>query len=317
VVPERHLSAAWTAIGTTIELRIAGGDIAAARAAVEREVALVDEACSRFREDSELSRLNRAAGEPFQAGELLAAALRAALTAAAQSDGAVDPTVGRALVLAGYDRDFELLAAPSGDDSGPAVVRLAEKPAWKRVRIDAQGIVRMPAGIVIDLGQAAKALLADRAAAAAAEACASGALVAVGGDLAIAGEVPAKGWPVHVTDDHRAGPHAPGQRIVLRTGALATSSTTVRRWSGPAGDAHHIIDPATGVSSRSVWRTASVAAANCVDANTAATAAIVKSASAPAWLQAAGLPARLVARDGSEVLLAGWPEREPAERAAA
>ena len=309
MAPDRVAAADWPAIGTTIALRTAGGDLAQARSAVEREVALFDAACSRFRDDSELSRLNRNAGKAFHASEPLAAALRAALVAAAQTDGAVDPTVGRALELAGYDRDFDVLAPPTGASGRPLPkLMLAARPAWRRVRVDPDGRILAPAGTVIDLGQAAKALLADRAAAAAADACGHGALVSVGGDLATCGEPPAAGWQVHVTDDHRAGPDSPGQRIVLRTGALATSSTTVRRWAGAAGDCHHIIDPATGAPSDSPWRTVSVAAASCVDANTASTAAIVKGAAAPGWLESRGLPARLVAGDGSEHCVAGWPE---------
>jgi len=317
VAPDLVAAASWPAIGTTIDLRVADGDLTAARTAVEREVGLFDAACSRFRDDSELNRLNRSAGRPFQASEPLAAAVRAALTAAAQTDGAVDPTIGRALELAGYDRDFELLPPPSGTQTRAQPPTLTARAAWRRVRVDPDGRVVAPPGTVIDLGQAAKALIADRAAAAAAAACGHGALVAVGGDLACAGQAPASGWQVHVTDDHRAGPASPGQRIVLRTGALATSSTTVRRWAGAEGDAHHIIDPGTGAPSDSPWRTVSVAAASCVDANAASTAAIVMGTAAEAWLESHSLPARLVARDGRERYVAGWPEPQRDGRAAA
>jgi thiamine biosynthesis lipoprotein len=168
--------------------------------------------------------------------------------------------------------------------------------------------VRLPAGIRLDLGATAKALAADRAAAAAARAGGgAGVLVSLGGDIALGGPAPAAGWAVHVAEDHRAGPDAPGQTIALRSGGLATSSTTVRRW-GPG--AHHIIDPATGLPAGGCWRTASVAAGSCVDANIASTAAIVRGASAAAWLAEWRMPARLVGRDGAVLAVAGWP-REP------
>jgi FAD:protein FMN transferase len=131
--------------------------------------------------------------------------------------------------------------------------------------------------------------------------------VSLGGDVATAGPVPAGGWPVHVTDDHRAGTDAPGQRIALRGGALATSSTGARRWRRAGRTVHHIVDPATGEPAPPVWRTVSVAAASCVDANTASTAAIVRGADAPGWLASLGLPARLVGPAGDVVHVGAWP----------
>ncbi len=131
-------------------------------------------------------------------------------------------------------------------------------------------------------------------------------LVSLGGDIALAGETPAAGWPVHVTDDHRGDRTAPGQTVSLSVGALATSGTTVRR--GPGGLGHHIIDPRTWRSADGPWRTASVTAANCVDANTASTAAIILGDDAPDWLEEQGLAGRLVAYDGTVVAVGGWPE---------
>ena len=81
----------------------------------------------------------------------------------------------------------------------------------------------------------------------------------------------------------------------------------------PGGEElHHVVDPATGRSATVVWRTVSVAAATCVDANVAATAAIVRGGRSPAWLHELGLPARLVRADGSVVRVGGWPEEEVA-----
>jgi thiamine biosynthesis lipoprotein len=130
-------------------------------------------------------------------------------------------------------------------------------------------------------------------------------LVNLGGDIAVAGRPPPAGWTVRVADDHQAPADAPGQSLTIHSGGLATSSTTVRRWGRSS---HHIIDPRTGRPAESRWRTVSVAAGNCVDANTASTAAIVKGDDAPAWLGARGMPARLVDRDGGVLTVAGWPE---------
>jgi thiamine biosynthesis lipoprotein len=110
-----------------------------------------------------------------------------------------------------------------------------------------------------------------------------------------------------VTDDHRAEVSAPGQWIALAGGGLATSSTTVRRWQNAGGTAHHLVDPATGRSANSFWRTVSVTAATCLDANIASTASIIRGERAVPWLRSLGLPSRLVGVDGKVRHLAGWP----------
>jgi thiamine biosynthesis lipoprotein len=147
----------------------------------------------------------------------------------------------------------------------------------------------------------------DKAVAAAATECAGGVLVNVGGDLAVAGPSPAGGWSVLVADSHRAPTDGPGQRIAVHDGALATSSTTVRRWTQAGAVRHHIVDPATGASAPETWRTVSVAASSCVDANAASTAAILMGEAAPGWLAERKLPARLVRPDGATVTVADWP----------
>jgi thiamine biosynthesis lipoprotein len=288
-----NASATWGALGTTAAVVVTDPRaLAAARAAVEAELRAIDAACSRFRADSELSRLNRAAGRPVRLSPLLAEAVATALRAARLTRGAVDPTVGGAVIAAGYDRDFATLPprAPA------AAVRV---PGWRVVRLGAGGTIRMPAGVTLDLGATAKALAADRAARAAAAAAGCGVLVSLGGDLATAG--PASRWRVRVTDDH--GADEGGEVVEIAGGGLATSSTTVRRWAG----GHHIVDPATGAPARATWRTVSVAAATCIDANVASTAAIVLGGAAPGWLAERRLPARLCARDGDVTRVAGWP----------
>ena len=82
----------------------------------------------------------------------------------------------------------------------------------------------------------------------------------------------------------------------------------MRRWLRGGHDVHHLINPESGRPADEYWRTASVAAASCVDANIASTAAIVMGPDAPRWLEERRLPARLVARDGSVARVAGWPE---------
>ena len=136
----------------------------------------------------------------------------------------------------------------------------------------------------------------------------AGVLISLGGDIATAGPALSSGWAIHVADDHRAGPDAPGQTIAIASGGLATSSITARRWLQDGRVMHHILDPATGQPVEPVWRTASVAASSCVDANIASTAALVKGRSAPRWLSKLKLPSRLVSVAGEVHVVAGWPE---------
>jgi FAD:protein FMN transferase len=301
-------TASFPALGTTAEVTtLRPAALADAIDLLERELAAIDLACSRFRDDSEVSRLAHGDGRWTPATPLLRRALSAGIHAAAATGGAVDPTVGASMRGLGWDVDFRVVVARRE----PARIELVPAAGWRRIEIDDErGLVRVPAGVEIDLGATAKALAADRAAARIFRATRSPVLVSLGGDIAVAGPAPPGGWPVLVTDDHRAPAHASGQRVSVAAGGLATSSTTTRRWRTTEGVVHHVVDPRTGEPSPEVWRTVSVAAATCVDANTAATAAIVKGDDAPRWLQRHGLPARLVRADGRVLLVGGWPAAE-------
>ncbi|MDQ6614530.1 MAG: FAD:protein FMN transferase [Actinomycetota bacterium] len=306
--------------GTTATAVVDGDEDVASGAldAVKAELAAIDQACSRFRPDSELSHINAAGGRPVAASAVLLEAVGVALRAARLTGGLVDPTVGQALRQLGYDRDFAavrraglLVDEPGGPISAGSILTVLAGPApgWQVVAVDrARSTITVPVGVELDLGATAKALAADRAAGAAHRATGRGVLISLGGDVAVAGPVPAGGWSVRVTDDHAGPVAAPGQTITMTNGGLATSGTTVRCWRHAGADVHHLVDPATGRPADAIWRTVSVAAGSCVDANTASTAAIVLGPAAPVWLAAHGLPARLVATDASVIRVAGWPE---------
>jgi thiamine biosynthesis lipoprotein len=289
--------------------------IGQARSIADRLLAEVDLACSRFRPDSELSRLNAAGGEPTQISATFADLLAVALRAARLTGGDVDPTCGRALTGLGYDRDFADMRA-AGDAPPRLTGPVGPVPGWTRVRLDRGGRrVRLEHGAQLDLGATAKARAADKCAEQIADRLDCGVLVSLGGDVAVAGQPPPDGWQIRVTDDHAAPEWAPGQTVTISSGGLATSSTTVRTWTLGGRTVHHIIDPSTGEPARSCWRTVSVAAGTCTDANTASTAAIVRGAAALDWLHATGLPARLVRHDGTVETTAGWPYDDPGDAA--
>ena len=296
----RFQAFASTAVVGVTDLR----RMAAARAAVTEVVDAFDLACSRFRDDSELSTVNAAEGETVHISPLLLEAVAASLRAARLTDGDVDPTVGEALMALGYDRDYALVGAAE-----PRRIQIVPVPGWRTIQLDPEaGTIRLARGVRLDLGATAKALAADHAAVAARRAAGCGVLVSFGGDIALSGPPPEGGWRVRVTDDHRSEIDAPGQWITLQSGGLATSSTTVRTWATDDGVAHHLVDPATGRPARDVWRTVSVAAGSCLDANIATTASIIRGERAVEWLASLRLPSRLVSGDGVARHVAGWPD---------
>ena len=143
-------SAGWMALGCRVHLVVTDpSQLAEARSLLETFLAEVDAACSRFRPDSELVALDRAAGRPVRLSPLLAEAIGVALRAAGLTDGDVDPTVGEAIVAVGYDRDFALLPL----DGPPLDLAVKAVPGWQQVRLDmASRTLIMPAGVRLDAG---------------------------------------------------------------------------------------------------------------------------------------------------------------------
>ena len=301
-------SAGWTALGCWVHLVVTDpGALGAARSMLEADLADLDVACSRFRADSELVALDHAAGLPVRLSPLLAGAVAVALRAAELTDGDVDPTVGEAIVAAGYDRDFSLVPP-----DGPALNLVVKAvPGWRHVRLDLTSrTLAMPPGTRLDLGATAKAWAADRAAARIAAELGCGVLVGLGGDIAVAGPAPGNGWRIRVQDvtgRPEEVPDGPSTVVAITSGGLATSSTTARRWRRGGSILHHILAPRPGLPPAPVWRTISVTAATCADANAASTAAIIRGAQAAGWLAAIRLPARLVDVSGGVETVAGWP----------
>jgi thiamine biosynthesis lipoprotein len=293
-------TAQWSVWSTTARLVVTDpARLPAAQAIVEASLAAVDRACSRFRADSELRLVSRAAGQPVRVSPLFAELVGVALEAANRTGGDVDPTVGSAMIGLGYDRDFAQLPASS---PGASVVVAA--PGWQRVELRDREL-RVPAGVELDLGATAKAFTADLCARRVANLCDVGVLVSLGGDIATAGPAPCGGWRVRVQDR----PEDPRTTVTLPGGAaLATSSSVSRQWRRGGQTLHHILDPRTGRPVSPVWRTVSVAAWRCLDANVVSTAAVVRGVRATRWLRDVGLQARLVTRGAHEIItLNGWP----------
>jgi FAD:protein FMN transferase len=300
-------AASFSALGTTATIALFDGSaLPAAREQLDDRLQEVDRACSRFRPDSELVQANARAGAPVAVSPVLERFVHFALAAAQLSDGRVDPTVGGHLRAAGYDRTFALVRERKRWRIAPSKTSAAA--TWVDVELDRERhTLRFPRGVELDLGATAKALAADEAATAIASSFDTGVLVSLGGDIAVAGPPPDGGWSVRIADDHSSPIDAAGPIVAVSAGGLATSSTTVRRWATDSGEAHHIIDPHTGLPAITPWRMVSVAAATCGWANVAATTTIILGEAGLDWLGDRRFPARCVRRDESVVTIGGWP----------
>lgn len=283
-------AAQWQLWTTTMRVVVAdGAALGRAMAMLQRFLADVETAASRFRPDSEVSRIARSGSERHQVTPLLADMLRAALDAAEATGGSVDPTIGT--VLARLEAAAPALRAST-----------VRKATWRDVHLDGQ-VLRLPPRTLLDLGATGKAFAADRAAEQIADALGCGVLVSLGGDLRAAGPDPDEPWTVLVRD--RVG--EPASLVDLGEARALATSSSLHRTVG-VERAHHVIDPLTVRPVEPVWRTVSVAAESCTEANTWSTAAMVRGAEAPDLLAATGLPSRLVGADGTVTRLGGWPD---------
>lgn len=272
----------------------------------------VDRACSRFRDDTDLARANAHAGDWVDVDPLLVAAVEVACEAARQTDGLVNPLLGRPLVQLGYDRDLARLGECEHEPV-PFPVQAPGTDTWQQIGLDPAGGIRVPAGTALDLGATAKAWTSDLVAAAFTAELAGPALVSIGGDLAIASPdgVP---WSVAISTQPGAEPET---TVAVSSGGLATSSTRVRRWTRRGARLHHLLDPRTSLPVAERWHTVTATGPTCTAANTATTAALVLGRDAPAWLDRHRVTARLVAHDGRVHTTGDWPSDGPEQRRSA
>lgn len=267
----------FKAMGTEIELLVAAGGADDALAAAESEFHRLEAILTRFRPESELSRLNEAGS--LQVGAELLEVVELALAARARTDGRFDPTVHDAVVAAGYDRSFEQVP-----EEGTTVIVGAVTGG--SVLIDGPRIELAP-GTRLDLGGIGKGYAAARAADLLA--AAGPALVNAGGDIAVKGGT----WPVGVetADDELT--------LELTSGGLATSGRDRRRWRRNGEEQHHLIDPATGLPSPSDLLRVTVVAPDAVEAEVWAKALFIAGEEeAVREADMRGLPCVLVTADG-------------------
>jgi thiamine biosynthesis lipoprotein len=260
-------STGFRAMGSDVHLLLPEARASVGLRAVRALFEEWEAALSRFRPESELSRLNRRAGRPVAVGPILLAAVEASLEAARATGGLFDPTLGRDLVRIGYDRTFQELR----DAGAPPARRPYGGGAWRAVVVDRpSGVVTLPAGGALDLGGIAKGMAVDASLPVLSSLGIESALVSAGGDLAVLGLPPGmRAWGI------RVGGRPDGHVVPLARGALATSGTARRRWLQGAVRRHHLLDPATGEPAVGGLTQVTVAGASCRAAEVGATAAFV------------------------------------------
>jgi thiamine biosynthesis lipoprotein len=303
--PSRELSthqtgtALWPVWDSTLHLVVTERNcLAEARKLVIEQVTAIDAACNPFRPDSEVRALQRARGRPVRLSVLLAELVAVSLRAALLSDGCLDLISGEVLRAPGA----ELLQSPlrgAGTDRRRA-------PDWRSVRLldelpnDCD--LTVPAGTTLDLSAMAGAYAVDRCVRLIHERCDVGVRVAIGGDVASAGQPPAGGWRTLI----RSTP-------AVRTPPLTldcTMSTTATPVSQQSRDRDAPLYSTFRPGSRSavpLWRSVSVAAAPCTYAKALGMAATMRGHAAPDWLRGLGVSARLVAANGEVVTVGRWP----------
>jgi FAD:protein FMN transferase len=273
VVRFRSMGCTVTVAGATVD----------ETAAIRRLFSERDRVFSRFRAGSELNCVNACSGRIVRVSPLFSRVLSTALSAAAQSDGLVDPTLGQALEAAGYDREFSQLAPVAA----PAVS--GRTGVWRLVRTG-PGVVWMPDGVRLDLNGVVKACAVDEA------------LALIGGEgyVCAGGDLAARG-PVDVSLPL-------GDAVRLVAGGLATSGSSRRQWLRAGRVQHHLIDPRTGCPAQSCWEQVTVAGIRCLAADVAAKAGFLLSEEGPGWLDQHGVPGRFVTHDQVVEVNRAWRE---------
>ncbi len=303
---ERSFRTMGTEVRVLIGARLDAGLPEPESMAAQVEAALIDfdRQLSRFRPESELSRLNRDPREVVPASALLRSAVRAAIWAAERTGGLVDPTLLPELEAIGYaESRVGLASSPLSEALAGGPPRRPARPspatAWRGFAVcegEDEGAIRRPPGLMLDSGGIGKGMAADMIAPRLSPY--SRYVIDCGGDVRVGGRLP---WdePVEIELRHPLSGAAIETFPVTR-GAVATSGIDARLWRTAAGHAHHLIDPSSGDSAWTGLISASARAPTALEADTLAKAALLSGpAGAHEFLQPNG--GLIVADDGGVV----------------
>lgn len=299
--PHGFTRSVFHAMGTTIVV-IAPDHASATALRLTRDLfAEWERTLSRFRADSELSRLNAAAGLRTAVSPLMLTVLGAALDAARATRGIFDPTVLLRMIEIGYDRTFETLPTrlPAAHET-----QRAQTGGWRAIDVnEARRLVRLPAGVGLDFGGIAKGMAVDAALNLLEERGLTPAMVNAGGDLAVRSLPPdAPHWPIAVPGKDE------GWVIGLKGGAVATSGVAHRHWRQGDSERHHLIDPRTGDPAASALWSVTAIAGMCAQAEVAAKTALIQGSEQGArFIEEVHLGALLISDNGEWRTAGAWP----------
>jgi thiamine biosynthesis lipoprotein len=306
-VPPGMSAHRFRAMGSEVFLLLPAGRADAPAIAVEELFSTWEHVLSRFRPESELSRLNAQAGTPVAVSPILYAAVEAAREAARLTGGLFDPTLRHELVRIGYDRSFDAIGSVP-----PAIDSPRGGGGWRGIVVDRPAAtVTLPAGCGLDFGGIAKGMAVDASLELLRDLGVESALLSAGGDLAVVGVPPGhRAWPVLV------GGMPDAAVLPLARGALATSGTARRRWRQGEAVRHHLVDPGTGEPAVSGLCEVTVAGGTCRAAEVGATAAFVAGPRlGPTLLERLGLAGVLVTETGTRIRAGRWPRDDRARAA--
>ena len=293
----------FRAMGSAMRAIVDASPVAATRALVQVPswFETWEHMMSRFRPDSELSRVNAESGRWVHVSSGLCEVIGVALEAARSTEGLVDPTLLDAMLAAGYDRTFEELEPNTGSLAAPSSM---DGSGWWDIICDpALELVYVPPGVRFDLGGIGKGWAADRAAEQLAPV--GPALVDAGGDIAVSGPpVEGEGWPISVTDPRDPSGETSLMTLKVAQGGVATSGKDFRRWTRHGQTMHHIMDPKTRRPAETDALTATVIAQSAIEAEAAAKASLIQGVSQGlAWLEARPAVAGLIVSESGRVVM--------------
>jgi FAD:protein FMN transferase len=228
---------------------------------------------SRFLPASELTELNRSAGEWIVVSKELMEMLQLSLKYHDETHAIFDPTILPDLKRVGYDRSMDDIRS-TGIVSELTDLRSNSRPSLTEIEFDLPGSrVRLPSGMEIDLGGIAKSWIVERTAELLrtyVDVCA----VSAGGDIVFIGQ-PSDGmdWDVYLED-----PRDPSQMLAqlhITKGAVATSSISKRSWIQGKLVRHHLIDPRSGEPARTEWLSVTAICSNIIEADVYAKAILI------------------------------------------
>ncbi len=299
-VPDGMSCEQFHAMGTTITLLLPERKVEVGSKLVRGLFMEWELTLSRFLSGSELSQLNRHAGEPVMVSELLYRVIAKALAAARATDGLYDPTLLDQLQQIGYDRSFDELPALQPDRP----YKGQPGGGWREIQIHpVSHFVILPPGVRLDFGGIAKGMAVDAALETLRQAGITPALVNAGGDLSMVGLPPREdAWPIAVEGKDTSW------AIPLRSGAMATSGISRRHWMQGRKRRHHLLDPQTGLPVRGDLWSVTVVAPLCEQAEVAAKVAFILGRKKGSdFLRKHRLAGLFVSSDGSWQAVEPWP----------